>query len=147
MISILKSLFDNIFLSLSIVLFNSSNSSLNFSCSRPVNCLNLISTIAFACISVSSNWSCKLFFADSVFSDDLISSITLSILSEATIRPFNMCALSSAFFNSYLDLLTTTSCLCSTKLLISSFKFNNFGLPLTKAILLTLKDDCSWVNL
>ena len=36
-------------------------------------------------------------------------------LSDAIIKPSKICALSSAFFKSNFVLLTTTSCLCSTK--------------------------------
>ena len=91
------------------------NSSLNLFCSRPVNCLNLISTIAFDCVSDKLNSFIKFFLASSALEDFFIISITLSILSDAIIKPSKICALSSAFFKSNFVLLTTTSCLCSTK--------------------------------
>ena len=116
-------------------------SSLNLSCSNPVNCLNLISTIAFAWTSDKSYSFIKFFLASSALEDFFIISITLSILSDATINPSRIWALSSAFFKSYFVLRTTTSCLCSTKYLIISFRLRSFGLPFTKAILFTLNDD------
>ena len=94
-----------------IVFIKSSNSPLNLSCSSPVNCLKRISTIALDCISLNLNSEINLDFASSAFDDDLIKEITLSILSEAIIKPSKICALSSAFFNSNFVLLTTTSCL------------------------------------
>ena len=124
-----------------------SYSSLNLSCSRPVSCLNLISTIAFDWISDNLNSVIKFFLASSALEDFLIISITLSILSDAIIRPSRIWALSSAFFRSNLVRLTTTSCLWSTKYLIISFRLRSFGLPLTRAMLLTLKEDCKAVYL
>ena len=146
-IVILLSSLSRILLRSLIVFINSSNSPLSLSCSRPVNCLKRISTIAFDWISESLNSFINLILASSAFDEDLIKAITLSILSEAIIKPSNICALSSAFFNSYFVLLTTTSCLCSTKYPIICFRFNICGRPLTNAILLTLKDDWSWVCL
>ena len=126
---------------------NSACSFLNLSCSKPVNCLNLISTIALAWTSESENSFIRFSLALSALDDDLIISITLSILSEAIINPSKIWALSSAFLRSYLVLLTTTSCLWSTKYLIISLRFKSIGLPLTRAILFTLNEDCNWVYL
>ena len=146
-ISILRSLLLKISFKSKIVFLSSLNSSLNLLCSRPVSCLSLISTMALDCISVKLYFEERFTLASSGVFDFLIMLITSSILSEATIIPSKMCALSSAFFNSNSVLFTTISCLCSTKWWIRSFKFNNFGLPLTNAMLLTLKDDCRGVNL
>ena len=93
----------------------SSYSPLNLSCSRPVNCLNRISTIAFDCISDNLKRLIKFSLASSAFLEALIILITSSILSDAIINPSKICARSSAFFNSYFVLLTITSCLWSTK--------------------------------
>ena len=64
-----------------------SNSALNLSCSKPVSCLSLISTIALDWISDSLKLVINLFLASSALDEDLISAITLSILSEAIIKP------------------------------------------------------------
>ena len=93
----------------------SSYSPLNLSCSRPVNCLNRISTIALDWISDKLKRVIKFSLASSAFFDALMILITSSMLSDAIISPSKICALSSAFLNSYFVLLTTTSCLCSTK--------------------------------
>ena len=73
-----------------IVFINSSNSPLNLSCSSPVNCLRRISTIALDCISLNLNSEINLAFASSAFDEDLINEMTLSILSEAMIKPSSM---------------------------------------------------------
>ena len=125
----------------------SSYSDLSLSCSNPVNCLNLISTIAFAWTSESLNFLIKLFLASSAFFEAFIKAITSSILSEAIIKPSSIWHLSSAFFNSNLVLLTTTSCLWSTKCLIISFRFSIWGRPFTRAIVFTLKEDWSGLYL
>ena len=145
--SILIDLLSNSFLYPAIVFNNSSYSSLSLSCSRPVNCLNLISIIALAWISDNLYFFSSFCLASSAFEDFFIRSITASILSDAIISPSRICALCSAFLSSKVILLTTTSWRCSTKKWISCFKFNNWGRPLTKATLFTLKDDWSWVNL
>ncbi len=114
-ISILRSLLFKMSFKSRIVFLSSSNSSLNLLCSRPVSCLRRISTIALDCISVSSYFEERFSLASSGVFDFLIILITSSILSEAIINPSKICALSSAFFSSNSVLLTTTSCLCSTK--------------------------------
>ena len=73
-----------------IVFIKSSNSPLSLSCSSPVNCLRRISTIALDCISLNLNSEINLAFASSAFDEDLINEITLSILSEAMIKPSSM---------------------------------------------------------
>ena len=72
----------------------------------------------------------------------LIKAITSSMLSEAMIKPSRICARSSAFLSSYFVLLTTTSCLKSTKYPIICLRFNSCGLPLTKLILFTENELC-----
>ena len=116
---------------------------LNLSCSKPVNCLRRISTIALDWISDNLYLSIRFCLASSAFFDALISLITSSILSEAIIKPSSIWHLSSAFFNSNFVLLTTTSCLCSTKYLIICFRLSVLGLPFTRHTLLTLNDDWS----
>ena len=69
------------------------------------------------------------------------------MLSEAIIRPSKICALSSAFRSSYCVLLTTTSCLNSTKLEIMLFRFRSSGLPFTRHMLFTENEVCSDVYL
>ena len=147
MINILRSLFSSMSFKSLINFNNSVCSFLSLSCSRPVNCLNLISTIALDWISVKLNSLIRLVLASSAFDEALIISITLSILSEAIINPSSIWARSSAFLKSNFVLLTTTSCLWSTKWEIISFKFKSLGLPLTNAILFTLKEDWSAVYL
>ena len=63
------------------------------------------------------------------------------------ISPSNICALSSAFRSSNLVLLTTTSCLKSTKLEIKLFRFRSSGLPFTRHMLLTENEVCRAVYL
>ena len=90
MIDILLSLLSRISFK-SLINFNKSACSfLNLSCSRPVSCLSLISTIAFACNSESENSLVKFSLALSALDEDFIISITLSILSDAIISPSRM---------------------------------------------------------
>ena len=130
-----------------IVFCRSSYSSLNLFCSSPVSCLNLISIIALAWVSESLYFFSSFCLASSAFEDFLIRSITSSILSLAMISPSSIWALCSAFFSSKFVLLTTTSCLCSTKWWIKSLRLRSSGLPFTRATLLTLNEDCKGVYL
>ena len=69
------------------------------------------------------------------------------MLSDAIIKPSKICALSSAFFNSYWVRLTTTTCLKSTKLEIRLLRFNNSGRPSTRHMLFTENEVCKDVYL
>ena len=147
MISILLSSLLRMSFKSSITFNKSLYSALNLSCSKPVNCLNLISTIALDWRSDNLNLLINFSLASSGLFEPLIKAITSSILSEAIIKPSNICALSSAFLSSNLDLLITTSCRWSTKWTIKSFKFKTTGLPFTKAMLLTENEVCKDVYL
>ena len=130
-----------------IVAINSSNSARNLSCSRPVNWRKRISTIARVWISDKPKRSDNLSLALSGLADDLIISITSSMLSDAMIKPSKICARSSAFLKSKRVLLITTSWRKATNSLIISRKFNKRGRPSTKQILFTEKEVWSAVNL
>lgn len=80
---------------------NSAYSVSNFSRSKPVRARSLMSTIACACTSVSSNASIKPSFAICVFFEPRIMRITSSMLSRAISNPCKIWARSSALFNSY----------------------------------------------
>ena len=100
---------DNIALKCSIFFINSLYSSSIFCLSNPVSLCNLISKIAWAWISVKPNLDVNPSLASPVVLDDLIKLITASILSNAILKPSNICALASALFNSNTVLLVTTS--------------------------------------
>ena len=99
----------NILFKYSMYCIISLSSSSILSLSRPVNLLNLISKIAWACFSLNWNLSINVLFAISLVFEFLIIWITSSILSRAIFNPSNMCALASALFNSNTVLLVTTS--------------------------------------
>ena len=103
--------------------------------------------MAFDWISLSPKLLIKPSLAISTVSDARISLITASKLSMAIKRPSRTCARFWASDNSYFERRTTTSWRCSTKCLIMSLRFSSIGRPFTKAILFTLKLDCSWVYL
>ena len=67
------------------------------------------------------------FFASSGVFDDLITFITLSKFSTETDNPIKTCALSSAFFRSYLVFFITTSSLNFKKFSKKSFKLQVLG--------------------
>ena len=101
-------LLDNISLNSEIALFNSSNSSFIFSIARPVKRPNLISVIAFACLSVKLKLAIIFSWASLSVFEFLIIFIISSILLTAIFKPSKMCALASAFSKSNWILLETT---------------------------------------
>ena len=103
--------------------------------------------IASACISVSSNSVIKSSLG---LSWKRMISIAFPIVSSVAItfmNPSKIWIRSLAFLSSYSVRLYTTSWRCSTKWYIKSLRFSCWGRPLTKAILLTLKEDCNAVCL
>ena len=69
--------------------------------------------------------------------------IASSRLSRIIISPSSSSARSSALSSSNSVRRVTTSCRCSTKLLIRSIRFNVLGRPLTKATLFTENELCN----
>ena len=114
-IFICKSLLARISLYLAIIFCSSAYSLLRSSTARFVNCPRRISTIALACSSSSEKRSFRLFLASSWFLELRIIFTTSSMLFTAMINPSRICALFCAFASSNFVLLTTTSCLWSTK--------------------------------
>ena len=125
----------------------SSYSAWSWSCIRPVNWRKRISTIARDCISVRLKRSIKPAIASFGVLAARIIRITSSILSEAMIKPSRICARSFALRRSNWVRRITTSCLCSTKYLIISLRFNVLGRPWTNATLFTPKEVCKAVIL
>ena len=82
-----------------------------FSLCKPDSVFNLMSKIDCAWISDNPNLFINLSFASSY--DDLIISITSSMLSNAIFKPSNMCALAKALSKSNCVLRKITSFLCS----------------------------------
>ena len=103
--------------------------------------------MAWACFSLNENRSIKRVLASSRVRDDRISLTTSSMWSDAMISPSRICALSSAFARSKRVRRITTSWRWSTNASNSCFRFSVWGRPFTKAILLTLKEDCKSVIL
>ena len=88
---------------------NSAYSVSSFSLSRPVSARRRISTIAWACTSVSSKRSISSCLAIWTLLEPRMIRITSSILSRAFRSPSKIWALSCALFRSYWVLLVTTS--------------------------------------
>ena len=92
-----------------IISFNSFSSSFIFSIARPVNLPNLISVIAFACLSDKLNTSIIVAWASASVLEFLIILIISSILLTAIFNPSKIWALALAFSKSNWTLLVTTS--------------------------------------
>ena len=128
-------------------MLRSASSLLIFSISKPVNFWSLVSNIALAWTS-SKLYSCLSFpFASSDVFDFFINVIALSMSSKTFDKPKRRCCLFLDLSKSYFVLLRTTSTWCFKYNRKISLRFNNFGWPLSKAIILKLKDCWSCVCL
>src|SRR4030065_1030322 len=135
------------FFSRAIISINCLCSSFILSLSRPVKRCSLKSSMAWACITVSLKFLTNLSLAVGTSFEELIVFITSSRLSRAIKSPINMCSRSSAFFNSYLVLLTTTLNLCFVYSSIKARKFKVLGTPSVRASIIIPKVSSSWVFL